>query len=202
MQTRETKPQALNHPIHAKAKAPDKGFRLLGVLPLIFFIGQAIHYWRAGGSGNLLWMCNIGNLLLALGLFARNRVAISAAAIWMIPGLPLWFRYVAAPGWAFFTSTLNHVGGFVVALVALKRVRVDSYSWLYAFVWYLIMEAFSRLVTSPDLNVNVAFRIQPGWEGAFSGYWRFWLVMTAVVAAVLWLIGATLSWLWPAREGS
>ncbi len=167
-------------------------FRLLGLLPLLFFIGQAAHYWRAGGLANLLWMCNIGNLLLAVGLFAGNRAAIRVAAIWMIPGLPLWFSYVVAPGWVFFASMLNHVGGFVVALVALRRVRVDRNTWLYAFAWYLIMETFSSLLTAPDLNVNVAHRIQPGWEQAFSSYWKFWLVMSAVVAAGLWVIGMIL----------
>jgi hypothetical protein len=38
-------------------------FRLLGLLPLGFFLSQSIHYWRFGQFGNMLWMCNIGNLL-------------------------------------------------------------------------------------------------------------------------------------------
>ena len=45
-------------------------FRLLGLLPLVFFLAQTIHYRRVGGMGNLLWMCNLGNLLLAIGLFS------------------------------------------------------------------------------------------------------------------------------------
>ncbi len=100
----------------------------------------------------------------------------------------MWLR----PDGFFFASMLNHVGGFVVALVALRRVRVDRNTWLYAFAWYLIMETFSSLLTAPDLNVNVAHRIQPGWEQAFSSYWKFWLVMSAVVAAGLWVIGMIL----------
>jgi hypothetical protein len=42
-------------------------YRLLGVLPLLFFAVQTIHYWRFGGMGNLLWMCNAGNVLLGIG---------------------------------------------------------------------------------------------------------------------------------------
>jgi len=61
-------------------------FRLLGFLPVIFFLAQAIHYWRVGGMGNLLWMCNVGSLVLAIGLFLDRRELIRAAAIWTIPG--------------------------------------------------------------------------------------------------------------------
>ena len=66
--------------------------RLLGLLPLAFFFGQVIHYWRFGGLGNLLWMCNVGNLLLAIGLFLDHRELIRAAAIWTIPGLVVGFN--------------------------------------------------------------------------------------------------------------
>ena len=69
-------------------------FRVIGLLPLTFFLAQAIHYWRVGGMGNLLWMCNVGNLLLAIGLFFNHRELIRAAAIWTIPGLLLWVRSV------------------------------------------------------------------------------------------------------------
>ncbi len=36
----------------------------LGFLPLLFFFAQAIYYWRNGSLGNMLWMCNIGNLCM------------------------------------------------------------------------------------------------------------------------------------------
>jgi hypothetical protein len=74
---------------------------------------------------------------------------------------------------------------------------MDRIAWLYAFTWYLIMQLAARLITAPDLNVNVAFRIQPGWEHTFSSYWKFWIVMSAVVAACLWVIGKVLSLIWP-----
>jgi hypothetical protein len=92
------------------------------------------------------------------------------------------------------------VGGIVVALIVLRRVRMDRIAWVYAFVWYLFMEVVSRLFTAPVLNVNVAHRIQTGWENAFSSYWRFWIVMTGLVAICLWGIGMVLSLIWPARD--
>ena len=177
-------------------------FRLIGVLPLAFFVAQFVHYWRSGELGNLAWMCNVGNLLLAIGLFIYHKELIRAAAIWTIPGLGIWFWYVWLTGSTSFTSTLAHVGGIIVGVFVLSRVRMDRIAWLYALVWYLFMQIVSRAITSPEINANVAYRIQPGWETAFSSYWKFWLVMTIVVAAALWIIGLVLSWIWPARSVS
>ena len=177
-------------------------FRLIGLLPLTFFLAQALHYWRYGGAGNLLWMCNIGNLLLAIGLLLSHQELIRAAAIWTIPGFGIWFQYVLLANGNFFSSTLAHVGGIIVGLIVLSRVRMDRIAWLYAFVWYLFMQVSSRLITPSTMNVNVAHRIQPGWENTFSSYWKFWIVLTATVAAGLWAIGMVLSWVWPATEKS
>jgi hypothetical protein len=174
--------------------------RLIGLLPLIFFLAQTIHYWRVGGMGNLLWMCNVGNLLLAVGLFLNHRELIRAAAIWTIPGLGIWIRYVLFEYDFVISSALAHVGGIIVALIVLRRIRMDRIAWIYAFVWYLFLQIVSRLTTPPALNVNVAHRIQTGWENNFSSYWKFWLVMTALVALCLWVTGMILWWIWPARE--
>jgi hypothetical protein len=175
-------------------------FRLLGLLPLIFFLVQAAHYWRVGGMGNLLWMCNVGNVLLAIGLLSGRRELIRATAIWTIPGLAVWIRYVVGHYETFLSSVFVHVGALVVGLIAVRVVRMDRIAWVYAFVWYLILQVAARLITNPELNVNVAFRIQNGWEQTFSSYWKFWIVMSAVVAAGLWVIGLVLSWFWPARQ--
>ena len=175
-------------------------FRLIGLLPLIFFLAQALHYWRYGGAGNLLWMCNVGNLLLAIGLFLNHRELIRAAAIWTIPGLWIWFQYVFLVNGNFPSSMLAHVGGIIVGMFVLSRVRMDRTAWFYAFIWYLFMQLAARLTTPATMNVNLAHRIQPGWENTFSTYWKFWIVLTVTVAAGLWVIGMGLSWIWPANE--
>ena len=175
-------------------------FRLIGLLPLTFFLAQTVHYWRFGGLGNLLWMCNVGNLLLAIGLFLEHRELIRAAAIWTIPGLVIWIWYVLLNGGPPLSSALAHVGGIFVGLIALRRVRMDRIAWIYAFAWYLFMQLASRLVTSPVLNVNVAHQIQPGWEKSFSSYWKFWVVMVVIVAVGLWVMGLALSLIWPSTQ--
>jgi hypothetical protein len=178
--------------------SPRTRMRLLGLLPLTFFLAQGVHYWRIDQLGHMLWMCNIGNLLLAMGLFLEKPLVVRLAAIWMIPGLLVWFIYVVLASGVFLTSTLAHVGGLIVAMFALRSYRMDRIAWRWAFGWYLMVQLLSRFVTPPDLNVNLAHAIQPGWERAFGSYWTFLLTLTIVAAVVLWLSGLLLWSIWPA----
>jgi len=189
-------------PDQAGAEDLDSRFRLIGILPLIFFAGQGIFYWFDGSLGNMLWMCNIGNLVLAIAIFAGAREVIRAIAIWTIPGLVIWFFFAFLPIGFVFTSALAHLGSLAVALVVLRKIRVDRMAWLFAFGWYLLMQAVARLATAPALNVNLAHRVQPGLESTFTSYWKFWLALAATVAAGLWLIGMVFKLIWPDRRVS
>ena len=170
--------------------------RWLGLLPLIFFIAQAVHYWRINELGHMLWMCNIGNLILALGLFLDKPALVRLSGIWMVPGIVVWFLYVVLAWGVFLTSTLAHVGGLVVATIALKWYRMERGSWRHAFGWYLAIQLISRFVTPPAFNVNLAHTVASGWERTFQSYWSFWLVLTAITAATLWISGMILWAIW------
>ncbi len=177
-------------------------YRLMGLLPLSFFAVQTIHYWRFGGLGNLLWMCNLGNVLMGVGLLIGHRELIRAAAIWTVPGLALWVVYVLIPSGLYFSTTLAHVGGFIVGMIALQRVRMDRLAWLYAFAWGVLTQIAARFLSAADLNVNVAHRIQAGWDKTFTSYWKFWVVLMLSVAVTLWLIGRAFLLIWPATSVS
>jgi len=184
--------------------------RLLGFLPLIFFSAQAIHYWQINELGNMLWLCNIGNLLLALGLFFEAPKLIRVAVLWTVPGVAVWFVYVV-PTWGMLltgrfsyaelfgvlSSTLAHLGGFAVGIAVLRKVGMDARAWLYAFVWYFVVQLISRLVTPAAMNVNLSHTIQAGWEKTFSTYWSFWFVFTILVGACLWFLEVLLKRIWP-----
>lgn len=174
--------------------------RLLGIFPLIFFLAQVGHYWPINELGNLFWMCNVGNLILAFGLFLEKPAVIRLAAIWTIPGLFIWILYVVLAWGVFLSSTLAHVGGLAVALIALRQVGMDRTSWRWAFGWYLVVQLLSRFFTSPALNVNLAHTVQPGWDQTFQSYWSFWVVLTAVTILSLWLSGLLLWSLWPSEK--
>ena len=159
----------------------------------------------------MLWMCNIGNLILALALFLEAPVLIRVAAIWMVPGVVIWFLYVV-PTWVMLlsgrlsyaglfgvvSSTLAHLGGFTVGILILRKIGMDARAWLYAFVWYFVVQLLSRVVTPASMNVNLSHRIQAGWEQTFSTYLKFWFVLTVLVGACLWILGILLKRLWPA----
>ena len=172
--------------------------RLLGLLPLSFFVAQGVHYWRIDQLGHMMWMCNLGNLLLAIGLFLEKRRVVRLAAIWTLPGLLVWFFYVVLTWGVFLTSTLAHVGGIAVAMFALTRYRMDRTAWRWAFGWYLVVQLLSRFFTRPELNVNLAHGVQPGWN--FQSYWTFWITLTILTAAFLWLSGLLLRRIWPATR--
>ncbi|HWP43151.1 MAG TPA: hypothetical protein VNO14_07960 [Blastocatellia bacterium] len=185
--------------------APALWLRLLGLLPLTFFTAHFVFYWTAPfystnrGIDNMLWMCNVGNLLLAVGLLAGVKWIVRMATLWLIPGLPLWlFEVVRNGGWLF-TSFLTHIGGTVVGVIAVWQVRAGRRSWLHALIWYLAMQLLSLLFTSPYWNVNVAHRIYGGYETVVSQYWQFWLITTAIVAAGLWVLGFIMQKLFPPR---
>jgi hypothetical protein len=184
--------------ILATSISSDLRFRLLGFLPLLFFILQAIHYWKIDQLGHLLWMCNIGNLLLALGLFLNLPSLMRVPIIWTIPGLFVWFVFVVLPWGLFFTSILAHIGGITVAMIVLKRIGMNRRAWISAFAWYLAIQLLSRFITPPDLNVNLSHRMQEPWEQTFSHYWQFLLTLDLGTAGVLWLTGLLLRWVRPA----
>jgi hypothetical protein len=191
----------------------DSQTRLLGFLPLVYFLAQAIHYWQINELGHTLWMCNIGNLVLAIGLFLQHRVLIRVSVMWMVPGLVVWSIYVVPTWGALFageysmpqlfgvlSSSLAHLGGLSVGLMILRKIRMDRWAWVYAFGWYLVMQIVSRLLTPANMNVNLAHRVQDGFEGAFGSYWKFWLLLTFLVALFAWLIGYGFWRVWPAKE--
>jgi hypothetical protein len=160
-------------------------------------------------------MCNIGNLLLAIGLFTSQALLIRVAIIWMAPGVLVWFAYVV-PTWGMLltgkfsytelfgvvSSTLAHLAGFLVGMIVLKKIGIDRRTWFYAFVWYFIVQFICRLITPAVLNVNLSHNIQSGWDRSFNSYLKFWFVLSCLVGLCLWILNQLLAKLWPAAQVS
>jgi hypothetical protein len=185
-----SRPSSLGAPVH-----------LLGLLPLVFFVAHLSFYWRSGGLGNMLWICTVSNLALAIGLFFGLKWLIRLAVLWLIPGLPLWLYYLAVNGGWLATSFLTHVGALIVGLSALHETRSDRWTWLHASLYFLSIQQLSRMFTTPDLNVNVAHSIYPGWEDMFGSYRQYWLATTAIIVTGLWLLGLIVLRLFPPADG-
>ena len=171
-----------------QATGGTRAFRLLGLVPLAIYLVHFHYNWSQGNPGHGLWMCHVSNAVLGLGLLLYIRPMIRLAAIWFVPAIPLWIMDMMRTGQMPAITFVSHLGGLTVSLIALRRVRADRYIWLYGMAVYLLVQQVCRMVTPPELNVNVAHAMYPGWDRLFSAYWQYWIYTTLSAAAVLWVV--------------
>src|SRR5262249_57588026 len=97
-------------------------FRLLGFLPLCFFLARAVEYMIVAKTPEqMLWSCHISNLLLATGLFMGNPFLIRVAVLWLILGVPPWIIEMVWSWQITAVRVFSHLGGFIMAIVAIRR---------------------------------------------------------------------------------
>ena len=173
---------------------------LLGVLPMLFFVLYLAVAMQRGKAAEGLWMCHVANLLLAAGMLTRKPRLVGMALAWIILGIPLWALDVWRSGDVSAVSVLSHLGGLALGIYAAWRLRLSSNPWLAALLLFVALQQLCRWLTPEALNVNLAHAEYEGWNGAFGGYWAYWLVTTLAAAAALWAIGRTLT-AWFKEEG-
>ena len=181
-------------------KRPDVGWRLVGLVPLVVFGVHFHRNWGEGNPGHVLWMCHVSNLALGVGMVLGRPFLFRMAVLWLLPGIPLWMMDMARTGQMPVITFFSHLGGAAVALVAIHRVRGGRWAWLHAWLLYLVCQQVARMVTRPELNVNVAHRIYPGWERWFGAYWQYWIFTTGSAALGLWVLGWVLCRVVPPKE--
>jgi hypothetical protein len=178
-------------------------FRLLGILPLSFFLARVIEYVVVAKTPEqILWSCHISNLMMAIGLFCVWPWLIRISAFWQILGLPPWIVDMVMSGLITPVSIFTHLGGCLVALVALWQVRAKLWSWVPSLIYFLILQQITRLLTEPTIytNVNVAHFAYGPWKDLFSSYWKYLLVNTAILAVGMLIIDYLLSKLFPLKK--
>lgn len=178
-------------------------FRWMGVLPLAFFAARVAEYAIVAKTPEqILWCCHISNLLLAIGMFAGSAYLIRISVFWLILGLPPWILDMVVTKLITPVSILSHLGGFVMALIAIRQVGAKRGSWMASLFYFLALQQVTRLLTLPGpyTNVNVAHFAYGPWQGLFASYWKYWTVNTALAALLLFLIEAGLLRLFPQPE--
>ncbi len=171
--------------------------RLLGAVPLIIFFIHFSYNCSQGNPGHVLWMCHVSNLALGVGLLIGHRGLVRLAPMWLLPGIPLWIMDMMTTRQMPPITFFSHLVGPAVGLIALKHVRAARWTWLWAWVWFLFIQQLARMFTRPELNVNVAHSIYPGWERFFGAYWQYWVFVVVSSAAGLWFVGRLLQWFAP-----
>ncbi|MBO0857071.1 MAG: hypothetical protein J2P21_01170 [Chloracidobacterium sp.] len=167
-------------------------FRLLGLLPLCFFIARAIEYIvLAKTPEQMLWSCHISNLMLAVGLFIGSPFLIRVAVFWLILGVPAWV-YATTVNMAWFkpemlVSIFSHLGGATVSIIAIHRIGAKLGSWIPSLIYFVILQQITRLLTNatPYTNVNVSHFAYGPMKDWFASYWTYLVVNTTAVAILL-----------------
>jgi hypothetical protein len=163
-------------------------WRWLGLLPLAFFIARLIYFSNHGGISQILWLCHLSNLTLAIGLLFDRRIWIGISAYWLVLGIPFWIVDILGFGMEGWTSAATHLGGTIISIWALSKLSPPRHIWHFALVWYLILQLICRLFTPPELNINIAHAVYRGWESMFANYFLYWLLTTLGAGLAVYLL--------------
>lgn len=156
----------------------------LGLAALLLYLPHAAYLIAHGEAWDLLWMCDVAMPVLVIGCVSKTPRAVVTAFLFLLYGTPVWLLDLAFGGSMTPTSPLIHIGGPIVAFLAIRVLGWPSYSWVVASVASAFVLGLSRFVAPVSANVNMAFRVYAGWEKHFANH--------AVYVAGLWLSASTI----------
>ena len=115
-----------------------RNWRLLGFLPLAFFLARLGYFIHYGGTSQILWMCHLSNLTLAIGLLFDLPLWVGVSAYWLVLAIPFWVVDVLGFG----------MEGIDIPGHSCRRddhccagpIRIDPPRriWAYALAWHLV----------------------------------------------------------------
>jgi hypothetical protein len=165
---------------------------LLGTVLVALWLNKFVASLGEGAGWNILWLCHVGTLVLAVAAFTRQRDLVGIATLWIAAGLPVWLAdsiFVRATSVA---STLSHLGSFAIGLALVRAVGLSRVAWVSATLGYVALQLVCRFVTPRELNVNLAHAPYTGWEQVFPGYAAYNVFTTASLAlgfaVIQWLL--------------
>ncbi len=179
-----------------------KTFRLVGILPLLIFVYRLAQYISVGTPDWIMYNCHLSTLLLAVAMFTGWKLGIRIAAIWLVIGLPMWLIDAWVTQVLWIASVTSHLGGFLLAMYAIRKVGATGKSWLPALAWFLFWQLVTRYTTAPELNVNIAHTPYESCKTWFGSYWQFWPASAAVSGLMVFGVEFALAKLFPAKEAS
>lgn len=161
-------------------------------------------YTAAYGLLNFAFLCNVGVILTAVGLWRGSALLLSSQAVAALAVCLVWAAdagsrlltgtylmggtaYLWDPQYPLFTRLLSlyHVGWPVVLVVALRRTGYDRRGLALQAGFAVVAIALSRL-TSPTLNINFA-HTDPFFHGALGPpALHVAITVAALVAGAYW----------------
>lgn len=180
----------------------DDRLRWAGVIPAALWTFHLVYNAGVRGEpGNMMWMCHVTTLLLAVGLIGSFASLIRLSSAWVLLGLPIWLVEALAAGTTRI-SVLSHVLVPIVSVVAFSQVgepRRLRVAVLQSLALYCFVQVAARLLTAPALNVNLAHRPYQFFASDLIGSFAvYWVVITAALVPVLALVHAGFARAFPA----
>ncbi len=141
------------------------------ILPLLAGLYASWNSISQGSASELLWVCNVFNFGLAIGLYFRHAVTLWISTLWIVAGTPLWIwdnieRGTYLTVHAFFI----HVVSAVIGLISLRYVPWPSRVWYKALLAVILLQLLTRLVADPALNINMSASVYPALQGLFDSF--------------------------------
>jgi hypothetical protein len=166
-----------------------------GALALAFIAAHAAVRLARGEATSLLWSCNVGNLVLGIGLLLGQPRIVAIMALWIAIGLPLWVLDLFSTDDFVATSVLTHVGGLTVAIVGVRELGFPRGSWWRAHVALTALQQVSRLVTPASENVNLSGGVYEPWKPYFHSYPVYYVLASAGICFGFFLVETVGLWL-------
>ncbi len=164
----------------------------LGFLPILFYNVHAAYWVFRGGWENSLWICHVASLLIGFGLILELPALNLAGVLWLLVGNFFWFLYLAFGGEFLPTSFLTHIGSLIIGMVGINRMGAPASTWWRAGLGMIPLHLAAKL-TPPAENVNLAHRIEHGWEQIFPTHLVYVLSVFVVCLAAFYAAERLLS---------
>jgi hypothetical protein len=169
--------------------------RAIAFLPLSFFLFRLWVAYQNDEPEIVLWLCHLNNLLLFIGILFSSSKIIQITAIWLIVGFILWVIDLSGSGTFIFSSFVSHFGGLLVSVYFLVKTKMNRSIWIYSIIWFILVQQFCRLYTSPQLNINSGNEIWSSYKGKFEYYGEFWIFQIISLSLILGFTNIVMFWL-------
>lgn len=153
----------------------------------IYGYGAYAHIAR-GEAPDLLWLCNVAPLVLALGCALGRARLIATSICWLGFGTPMWLIDLFGGGSWMLASLTTHLGGLLVGLFAVRQLGWPRRSWLTAVAAHVGVLGLTRLLTPPKFNVNLVFGVWPGWETLFPSHLVYLVGLGALASLTYYVL--------------
>lgn len=160
----------------------------LGILSLVLFTVHATACWLAGRGAEALWSCHLATAVTGAGLVLRCPAGAAVGCFWSLIGGPFWLLDIATGAELVPTSILTHLGGFLVAVAAVRRMPVPRHAWVWSVAGLAALQQLCRWTTPPAANVNAAFAVYGRFDGWFPSYGCYLAALALVASTCFWAL--------------